>query len=410
MKRKTQDLTSGYASNILKYYLYIGVSELSGWLVLSIYVIYLQQKRGLSLTQVGLMDGIFWIAMALGEIPTGVVADRFGRKISLLIGTIISCLGFLLYGLADSLILLALAGILWAIGITFKSGANEALLYESLRIIGRADEYTKITGRAMAIRHSMVAAGVIGGLLASVDLVLPFLVGAAVQASSLLVLFTLKEPKIEHKDSGDARIRYGEIVRGSVKVIRDRPRLLQAVLYLTVIPSAWFIVGILFLQPKAISLGVPIALIGVVVMAVNGTSVAGSILANRAGKFFGAKKVLYGVPLLLMVCLIVIGSIQTMLILLVIALLSFLAVLIEPLVRDIIQNEVSDDIRATVLSMQSLLFTFFLAITEPILGFIADRFELSATYYSLAGLFAVFCVLLFWKGRGWLDETHTQTA
>ena len=408
MKRKTSDRRVRYESNIPKYYIYSGLTEFSGWLILAIYVIYLQQERGLTLTQVGLMDGIFWITMTFSEVPTGIVADRFSRKLSLIIGTILSSLGFLLYGLAPSFYLLVLANIIWGIGITFKSGANEALLYESLRLISRENEYTKITGRAMAIRHSMVAASVIGGLLASTNLASPFIVGAVLQASSLLILFTLKEPKKESKDAIVTRMSYGAILGRSLQLMRDRPRLLYAVLYLTVIPTAWFVVGVFFLQPKAISLGVPIALIGVVVMAVNGTSVAGSLLAAKVGKFFGEKRVLYGVPLTLTICLILIGSIQTVLILTVIAALSFLAVLIEPLVKNIIQNEVSNEIRATVLSLQSLLFTLFLAVTEPSLGFIADRFELSATYFTLAGIFAIFTITLFWKGRECLNSNHTN--
>lgn len=371
--------------------------------MIATYVIYLQQKRGLSLTQVAFMDSTFWIVMAFSEVPTGIVADRFSRKSSLIIGTILSCMGFLSFGLAPSFILLMLANTIWAIGNSFQSGANEALLYESLQIIGRGKEYTKITGRVLAIRRGMVVVSIIGGLLASIDLVLPFLVGALFQGAVLIILFTLKEPKIERKETENTRMRYDEMVRQSVKVIRAHPRLRFAVLYLTVIPIAWFGMGVLFLQPIAISLGVPIALIGVVVMMVNGASMAGSILADRTEKHFGKKRILYSVPVLLIICLIFIGAIQTVLVLLIVAVLCFLAVLTEPLVKDIIQNEVPDEIRATVLSMQSLLSTLFIAIMEPILGFIADHFGLSGTYYTLAGLFGIFCILLFWK-RWWLDS------
>src|SRR5262249_44130993 len=85
--------------------------------------------------------------------------------------------------------------------------------------------------------------------------------------------------------------------------------------------------------------------------------------------------------------------------LLLIAVLSFSAAVIRPLVLTTIQNEASDEVRATVLSMQSLMFAALLAVSEPILGSIADQSGFPAIYVGLAGALGLFMVLVFWRGR-----------
>ena len=55
------------------------------------------------------------LSMAFGELPTGVVADVFGRKLSLILGEVLSCVGMLLYGLAPTFPLLIAANVIWAI-------------------------------------------------------------------------------------------------------------------------------------------------------------------------------------------------------------------------------------------------------------------------------------------------------
>src|SRR5215217_943061 len=75
-----------YESNIPRYFVYTALKGFGFGLFAAIWVIYLQQQRGLSLSQAALIDVTFFVAAALGEVPTGVVADRYGRKPSLIAG------------------------------------------------------------------------------------------------------------------------------------------------------------------------------------------------------------------------------------------------------------------------------------------------------------------------------------
>lgn len=78
--------------------------------------------------------------------------------------------------------------------------------------------------------------------------------------------------------------------------------------------------------------------------------------------------------------------------------IGFFSTVIRPIMLSRIQEDVSDDIRATVLSLQSLMFTIVAAISQPILGLVADQAGLSATYFGLA--FSLSLVFIFFLVYG----------
>jgi MFS family permease len=108
---------------------------------------------------------------------------------------------------------------------------------------------------------------------------------------------------------------------------------------------------------------------------------------------------LYVAPLLIVSSLILLAALQVFPVLFFVAVIGFVTAVLRPLVMSRIQSEVPDEIRATILSMQLLLFTIFVATSEPILGFIADQSGLPAAYFATAGSLGLLILLLFWKSR-----------
>ena len=182
-----------YAANIPKFFVFRFVWEFM--LFFPIWVIFLQEARGFSLTQVTLIDLAFWLTVAFGEIPTGAVADTWGRKPSLMVGVILTLIAIVLFALAPTYPLILLANALWAIGFTFDSGAALALLYDSLRQVGREAEYTRQRGRLAVVTHvSIATSGVLGGIVGALDLTLPFLLYAVLLLAALGLVWSLYEP------------------------------------------------------------------------------------------------------------------------------------------------------------------------------------------------------------------------
>jgi MFS family permease len=364
------------------------------------WVIYLQQRRGFSLTEATIIDVAFWIAATLGEVPTGVVADTYGRKTSIAVGVALMSVSIIAWAFAPTMPLIMLAYMGLAVGVTFLSGAEDAFFYESAQMLKRGDDYTRLFGRVTAVLLGATAVGnVASGLFASVDLIAPFLIAGLSLLLTLGIALTFKEPKIEEKSGGQPRKSYQQILRQSLATMRQRPHLRYAILYLVLVPVTAVMMETFFLQPQTVSLGVPIAAVGVVVMGEQLATIAGSTWSDRIKARFGDRGVLYAAPAVIVSSLILLALFQIFPALVFIALIGFVTAVLRPLVLNRIQNEVPDDIRATILSMQSLMFTLLVALGEPILGSIADYSGLPAAYVGLAGSLSLLILGLFWKSH-----------
>lgn len=389
-----------YTSNIPRYFVYLALKGLGFGLITAIWVIYLQQRRGLSLGEATLIDVSLFVAAALGEIPTGLVADTFGRKTSLAVGAALMSGSILAWAFAPTMPLIMLAYVAMGIGLTFLSGAEDAFFYESVQLTGRGDEYVRLAGRAGATMLGAIALGnVASGLLATFDLILPFLIGSLTLLIMLGIILTFKEPQNRAEEKSDGtepvRISYGAVLRKSLALVRTRPSLRYPMFYLALVPLAAVILETFFVQPQAVALGIPLAAIGVIVMAVQITNMLGSSYSYWIKQQLGERRVIYIAPMLITGSLVGLAALQVMPALLFIAAIGFVTAVLQPLLLSRVQAEVSDDIRATLLSVQSLLATMLLAISEPILGVIADRSGLPTSYVALAGGFAIMVALLF---------------
>jgi MFS family permease len=327
------------------------------------------------------------------------VADTYGRKASLATGAAIMGVSIIAFGLVPTVPLVVLSYVTLAIGVTFLSGAEDAFVFESLKGAGRVGDYTKVAGRISATTLAAVAVGnVSSGLLATVDLRLPIVLGGTLLLAMLGIVTTFREPPREVA-TGDARAGYWSVLRGALGVMRARPTLRYPIFYLTLIPITAMILETVFLQPQALALGVPLAGVGVVIMGAQLANMAGAANSHRLKERVGERTLIYLLPFAIAACLLLLGAFQDVPALLFAAAISFCTALLRPLVMNRIQNEVEDKVRATVLSMQSLLFAFVVAFVEPALGYLADLRGLPVSYYALAGGLTILMLALLWRSR-----------
>lgn len=393
-----RDLTR-YTANISLYYLYTCLYGFSIGLMLAIWVVFLQEKHGLSLTMATIIDVAFWMTMAVSEIPTGIVADVYGRKISIITGIIFLSVSMLIWAFASNIFTLIVSFVVLGIGFTFLSGAQDAFLFESIKVIGREHEYTKIVGRATAMNFGAVAIGsVCSGFLATIDLSLPFILSGVILFLTLIIVMKFKEP-LSDDSSQQSDMDYFGLLRHAFSIIRDKPILRYAIIYLTAIPFIGNVLEIIFIQPQALAFGVPIATVGIVVMSLQVANMSGSTLAHRVRERFGQRQTLVTIPVLLVFLLVALGLFQIMSALILIMLIVFFVAILRPILMNIIQNEVSDDIRATTISIQSLIFTAFIAVAEPILGFMVDEAGFATAYFTIAAGLSLFIIVFFYRSR-----------
>jgi len=395
-----QLLSSRFASNIPKYFLYTALKSLGFGLFVAIWVIYLQQRRGLSLTQATIVDVTFLIVATFGEVPTGIVADTYGRKASMVIGSALMGISMLAWPIVPTvpLILIAYAGM--ALGFTFLSGAEEALFFESLKTISRVEDYQRLAGQIGALTLGAFAVGnAASGLLATIDLIVPFLAGGLCFVILFGIILTFNEPPTEEQPDGQARKSYRQVLRDALSLIRKRPALRYPMLYLAFVPLAGVLLETFLVQPQAVLFGVPIAGIGFVVMAVQLTNILGSNWSQRISARLGQKSIIYLSPPVIVASLILLAVLQVLPSLTLIAVIGFVTALLRPLIMNLIHAEVTDDIRAAALSMLSLISLLLMTVGELTVGYIADKAGLPFAYIVLAGGISVMSLILLWNSR-----------
>jgi MFS family permease len=157
--------------NVRLFYVYIFLNRLEMWLPITVLLV---QKRGFSLTQYTILDAVWYASTLIFEVPTGVVTDRYGKKISLLIATLVESISLFILAFAHSFLAIFISYVLWGFGTSFETGTHDALIYDSLKQIDRETDYRRVMGR---IRTLVILAGALGsimaGYLGGIELALP---------------------------------------------------------------------------------------------------------------------------------------------------------------------------------------------------------------------------------------------
>lgn len=231
--------------SVLKYYLYKSTKAVEFYRPI-MYLFFLAQ--GLNFTQIAILEAIYNLTTLFGEIPTGYIGDRVGRRNSLLTGTALISLTLLGIGLSSSFLALAALYVCWSMGYNFRSGSEDAWLYDTLTDDLSEDEFAHVRGRGESVALAVGAgAAIIGGYLGSVDLSYPWFVAAAVTAIGVFVLLTIDEPETyERTDTTKLSFRRTlSIVRRTVAQRNIR----SFVLYYYVLYAAVTYLVFVFLQP-----------------------------------------------------------------------------------------------------------------------------------------------------------------
>ena len=232
-------------ASVLKYYLYKSTKAVEFYRPI-MYLFFLAQ--GLSFTQIAILEAIYNLTTLLGEIPTGYIGDRVGRRNSLLTGTALISLTLLGIGLSSSFWALAALYVCWSMGYNFRSGSEDAWLYDTLTDDLSEDQFAHVRGRGESVALAIGAgAAIIGGYLGSIDLSYPWFVAAGVTATGVFVLLTIDEPETYERTDTTALS-----FRRTLSIIRRTisERSIRAfVLYYYVLYAAVTYLVFVFLQP-----------------------------------------------------------------------------------------------------------------------------------------------------------------
>jgi MFS family permease len=363
-------------------YFYIPVSTL-----------YLQSK-GLNYVQVNSLWGIIVGTMFLTEVPTGVVADRLGRKRSINVALALQVLGEVVFIFSRSYWPFALAAATGGLGFAFGSGSVEALVYDSLKVQGRQDDMSQAMGFiGAAQRMANLLAFAIGGLLV-VNLtqerfVLAIAVTACAVAVGWLVSLSLWEPPIEAR-AGDGDSSLALLVDG-VRTLRDNKLFRRlVVLALATVPFKDYLLNLY--QPRFVEVGVPSVWLGLALALASAISIFGARYAYALERRLGSGRSLLLVTILPgALYLVLAAAFQPALAVLAFCVLYSSMSLKDPIFSGHLNKHIDSKNRATVLSMISMFSGIYVALMGLLIGRIGDGSLVAAFIFMgavvLAGSF-----------------------
>lgn len=374
-KRKTME------NNLRKYYIASFCWQFS--LILAVSLLY-YRELGLSYTQIGFL----WIAMGaasiLVEIPAGVFGDFFGRKPTVLIGTVLTAGALLLIGLSDGFWTVAAACALWGAAGAFMSGAAEALLYDSLKTMGREADFLKIRSRLAAIQAmAMMSASILGSYLYSFDIRWPWWGFCLAQLLAAGCVALMKEPLGSAKPAGPGH-HWRHVQQAGAFAWQTTP-VRWLMLFAAAVSLPAFAFMNLVRQPYLIEIGYEVVDLGFIFALVTGISGFGGALSARIEAALGEARslalILAG-PLLLYAGA---GLTHDGSGLVAVVLLYCSFNFQDAVISAYLNRRIDSANRATVLSVQSFAVRIVQISFIALGGGIIDRFSIGTFLLCLSG-------------------------
>lgn len=382
--------TVNYYKNININYLFVFVKYLN--VTQGIWMIYLVSK-GMSLFQVGLLEGIFHLTSFLMETPTGAVADIFGRKVSRIIGIIFSIISSIVLILSNTFWGFAFSFVVSALSYNFESGAGEALVYDSLVIAKKEDQFMKITGRIESIfQITGIIALTIGGVIGSISYTDVFMTSILIGLIALMISLFFKEPILNNKKK--EKVSFAKAIKAqykdSINIIKDSKRLAYLIIFSSLL-FTFIAISFFYLQVAWKASGYIEWEIGVFLAIAGGFGVIGALLAVRIDKRFGEKRVLKYSPIFVLISILLLYFIKVSMISF--CIISFVDSIIFVATRDYINKLIPSEKRATILSFESTMYSFFMICLFPIFGAVSDNIGMQITFVILGFILLVFSVI-----------------
>lgn len=367
-------------NNIKKNYVYLFISSLS--ISDAIWMLFLAY-RGMSLWQIGLLESFYHIFSMLFELPTGIVADRFGRKTSRALGRVFALLGTLTMLSAHDFWVFVVAFLFTALSYNLESGAGDALIYDTLVLLNQKEGYMKIKGvMELCFQSARVSSLVIGGWVATYSYELGYQMALVVHALAFVTSLFFKEPVVTSQklDTEATRPSVWHHVKNSWIIIQSNQQMMH---YLIFIESfSLFNTTLYFYFQNFLNReGFIEWQIGLTLAVGSLLSVVMALLAHRIEHRYGRIKIIKTTTLFALLCLagIAFMPFQAVYFVLFMGIDGLLFVAFSDYINQIIPSEH----RATLLSFQAMVFSVMMIVLFPIVGLIADLWGFKTAFVTI---------------------------
>lgn len=358
-------------------------------------------QNGLSLFQIGLLWSIREFTMYIFEIPSGVIADRFGKKNELVACFIFYILSFTLFFIGRDFPVFVLAIILFGLGEAFRSGTHKAMIMNYLDYHELKENKSQIYGltRSYSLIGSFVSSLLAIGLSLLVgELRWLFIFSIVPYLGDILLILSypnyLNERRDEHFSIAAFFKHTLEALVYSFKTINLRSRLIASASYNAMFKSLKD-----YIQPVIVSLGIgwisyesstlelrEKLVIGLMYGIIYLFSSVITRNAYRLSHYFSSKQIVYTTWFLTALTFVGLSLFGSSIVVVGLAFLALYALLNirKPFMVEQIGDATIGDKRASVLSIDSQITSLLIIIFAPLLGWISDEFGLDIMFISVA--------------------------
>ena len=356
-------------------------------------------SRGFSLVDVGIAEGVFHVVSFLCEVPSGMLADLLGRKKTLLVSCLLASASAFTMAFSAHLLGVCLSFALEALSFNLASGTLEALLYDSLKALDRESEYDKHSSRLLAAYSAMQAvSGLASYWVLKIGFFGAYFIAGLLSLVTFCITLRLTEPfansqrqeaEISHTHFGK---RFALHCKQTAVFLAPRRALLGRMVLCGMFGAVSYLLQ-MYWQQMLLDIGLPSTLLGPVLCLFLLADVLGALcmpyMPSRFGTlcavtvfpgallcaFAGVPSLFFSIP-----CAFLSGFFCTVF-------LSRADTLLQPLYPS--------EMRATVTSVDSMVYSVCMIVLSPVSGWLAERFGIALTLACLGGgTFLVYLLVL----------------
>ena len=359
--------------------LLVGLEFTSYFGITSFWILFFIQN-GLSLLQIGLLESIFHGTSLLCEIPSGMLADRFSYKTNLYLARLASIVSsiLILFGQGNFWIY-AIAMMVNAWSYNFDSGTSTAFLYDSAVEAGQKDRYLQISSFLSGVAEVTRTLGtVVAGFFIHGALAWTYLIAIGFSFLSIILIYFMKEPMAKREKNES--LTFKTIVLQVRKEWQEKPVLFYWMLTYQLVGTLMCMFYFYYQQKISDLAGWQVSL---VMLIGSGLNLIAVYVASQIGKKWNSNRVFPTLVALTGLALLLVFSGTPFAFLLVYLLTDTLYAVYQPIYFNDLQGYLPSSVRATMLSINSMLFSLSMIVIFPLTGWMIDRWGLVAVFLVL---------------------------
>lgn len=409
-------------------YLYFYEAVISFGITDVVWVLFLL-NRGYSLAQVGAAEGIFHLTSMMCEIPSGMAADLFGRKKTLTFAGIAGAVASAFMGIGDWIGFIYLGMIFSAIGNAMVSGTEEAMLYDSLVEVKAEYKYKKTKADMSIIgRVSSTLACLFSPISIFLGYRNVYFLSAAFNVMQVVLAIQMKEPLITEKQKkrqkNEAKRREKETIKGlgtgslteiwkrtkehvseTMLFMKKNPKTMCKLLADAAIACPCYLT-LMYLQEHLVDCGWSEQWIGVPILLIPMAGAFGAWIAAKVNVALLKAALIAGVAAGIgtafagasWIPLAIAGAV----------LARVCEGLFEILSGESVNHDLESDQRATMISVDSMLYSVLMIVISPVTGYLAEEVGMKQMFriFGACLMIATIIAVYFYKRR---NQSHTKT-